>query len=406
MRCLLWASFGLLPFSIFQAHGAESGRALPKGNSDVLEKGVEGPDQKASEGAKAERGLACSVDAAIPPGGNGLFSKDGAYLYLLSPGDTSKTANAASDSAKAKLTLFKINLKEHRAEPLLSLEQGGDPSLITHGDPPDGVSAVAFSSKTSACNEGQALVISVTFAKNNGLQSKAVQKSGTYQLVETSLGRSLVDLKKGAILETDGKTFQNKVARKLPKNSRPLYFDADKRSIIAWQKASSGKGLVELTLEGVGKRLALKDGDRLLQDGGRFGAAHATLKTNAFEIQEIQGWSGGSQAARFKVILPKNFSVATVASRIHFAKKLVAFFAGPGAQVQGGPEKVLFYEYMSGKDLGQISLAQKQAVNFVGFDPTGTYAVVESVGKLTRRGAQIKILELSTGIVNEVKMTL
>jgi hypothetical protein len=382
--------------------------ALPKGDVKKVDaQKVSGPTQSAAVRAS------CALGMQEPPGGTFVFSADGSTLYMLldrvkakvvakglDDGGASGEAGGKHKGAGKKLTLYKISLATPKAEAVLAVDYHPHTSLVTYGTdeaPLIGLSTVTFTGPTAECNDGPANVVTVSFGNK---AQKAVRTTATLQIVEGPNGRSLADTKKAAILEMDTETFQTRGARALPKGERPLYFDRESDTLVSWRDAGKHRGLVRHQGEDVSKlrRLALKPGDRYLQDGEYFAVVHVDVKTNTVEVTEVPEWSSMPKLGKYQVKLPRAYPLDTGAFTLRFARRLV-LFSGADFLAQQRWQNVLLYDYSAPEPLVVFKPTStfKQYVQATGLDPTGGYAVVEVHDLATHALLSLKIFNVMTG---------
>lgn len=387
------------------------GGALPKGDLGETGKAT-GPDESV---AKKRRN--CFLDLTEPPGGNGHFSSDGKFLYLLAQtGDADdagdKPAKAkkkkkdkakASTNPKVRYTLFRISPKTRKSEALVSLEHHGSASLLTYGEPLQAVSAVAFVGPSAGCYEGPAGVVTVSFAKKD---DKAVQESGVFELVETPKGLRLVDAKKDQILALDATTFQSKLDRKVPKDERPLFYDPESKQLVVWHDAGDHRGLVSYAGEDdqSPKRLAFKKGDRVLSQGNRFAVAQLDITQNTIKVQEVADWTGKKKPVAHVLKVPPAYTVASAGMTINFDKK-IALVYGANFLAKQKWQRVFVFDYATGDLLGAVPVTGTQYLNFAGIDPTGSYVVVEVRDMATRQTVGGKVFNVAKKAFEDLEFT-
>lgn len=357
--------------------GFAQGGALPKGDTAETGKAT-GPEES---GAKKRRN--CYLDLTEPPGGNGHFSPDGKFLYLLAqtgadeekPAKGKKKKKAKQTNPKVRYTLFKISPKTRKSEALVSLEHHGSASLLTYGEPVQAVSAVAFVGPGAGCFEGPAGIVSVSFTKKD---EKAVQDSGIFELVDTPGGLRLVDSKKDQILAMDPGSFQTKFDRKLPPGDRPLHYDPETKGLVVWHDAGDHRGLIRYQSEDDKdpKRLAFKKGDRVLSQGNRFAVAQLDVNTNSIRIQEVADWTGKKKPIAHVLKVPAAYTVSSAGMTVNFDKKLALVY-GANFLAKQKWQRVFVFDYSTGDLLGAVPVTGTQYLNFAGIDPTGAYVVVE-----------------------------
>jgi hypothetical protein len=374
------------------------GGALPLGDPAAVDAGkVQGPPKT------VEKRRNCYVDMASPPGGNGIFTPDGTTLYFLANGGPSaKPAKKSGESLKSKYTLYRVNLSTRKAEPILALDHRGDPSLVLYGNPLEGMSVLSFVGNGASCYEGAGSVISISLTKKG---AKAVQGTGSFVMARAPLGFVLVDMKKLQVLQMDTQTFQTKSVRRVNPSERPLFYEPKTRRLIAFHSDLKVRGLVDYAGEDErrARRLAIKAGDRVLQNGDRFAAARLDTKANAIEINELPEWTGLEKPGTYRISLPPNYPVAASGLAVNFAKRAALVFGGSYlAKQQWG--RLFVYDYTRPEPVAVLPTTGKQSVNFAAIDPTGALAVIELRDQDTRATFGLKVFNFATQKFDNVKL--
>jgi hypothetical protein len=376
---------------------AQSGKgALPKGDVSEIDAG------KAAAGKTARKRRNCFLDLTDPPGGNGVYTPDGKHLYLLAP--TAAAPSKGKEPASVTLTLFKIDPKARKSEPVLKIDQRVAASLVLHHDGKDigAVTAIAFLGRTSGCFEGTAGLVSVPLSTKD---APPVKSSGSFQLVHGPLGKQLVDMGRQSIVALDTTNFQSKVLRKVPAGERALYFDGATRRLVTWHDSAKGRGIVEYTdpSNEPTRRLAVRVGDRVLQSGGQFGVAKMDLKTNTIELQELAAWSGGDKASKHKINVPAAYTVTSAGMDVHFGKRLALVY-GANFLAKQRWQRVFVFDYTKKEPLGAVPVTGNQYLNYAGIDPTGQYAVVEVRDLSSRLTVGAKIFDVTKNKFDDVDL--
>jgi hypothetical protein len=353
----------------------------------------------------------CFLDLAEPPGSNGHFSADGKTGWLLvavegdpKAGKSKKSKKKESDKGEADKTryvLYKISPKTKKGDPVLSLEHRPNASIIAHGDPVEAVSLVAFAGKAAGCLEGPASLVSIALSAKDG---DAVQGKGQYQLVFQPDGMTVSDMKKSQILQMDAESFQTKNARKVPANERPLFFDPESKKLVSWYDDGDKRGLIaHAGSSDDAKRLEVKKGDRVLQNGAQFGVAHMDPVANTIEILEVKDWSGVDKPGKFKLTVPPAYGVVSAGVHINFKKRL-ALVQGANFLAKTRWQRLFIYDYRSAEPLTVVPVTNKQYINFAGIDPTGSWALVEMRDAATRKTENVRLYDFATNNFADVQL--
>jgi hypothetical protein len=361
---------------------------------------VAGAAPQGSE-AKGRRERPCRRDFANPPGGNGVFSRDGKALYLF--------ANTTSSGMpQPRHTLYRIDVATLKAEVVLSLSMKQDPSLVIYGEPAGGVTAVAHldraGTRGAECFAGPAGIVTVSFAKGGG---KAVYGKGEYELVREAGGYALVDQKKNQILEIDTASFQTRTKRKTPTGERPLYFDGETGALVAFRAAppaeAPARTLIAYKNGVAGRRLKLKPADRLAQDGQKFAVMQVNAGDNALTLVEVPGWNGGAKPGSFTVTLPVAYPVAGAGLEPHIGTRRAIVF-GASTAARRSWRKPLMVDYGRNKAPMPLGVAAAQFAHYVGFEPRGNLAFVETRTLAEGRTAALLVYSFESGKTVEIKL--
>lgn len=375
------------------------GGALPKG--EELKTTVPQKPPMAAKPGAARR--VCTADLLAPPGGNGIFTKDGTTLFLLaSGGPAQKLAKKGPEALKTKYTLYKITLKTRKAEPMLSLDHKGDAALVLYGDPLEGMSVVSFIGKGAPCFEGAGGVVSLSLTKKG---MKAVQSTGAYVLAEAPRGFVMIDAKKMQVLEMDQLTYQTKMVRRVRDAERPLFFNPADRRLVVFHDDGKNRGLIDYAVddEKKARRLAMKEGDRVAQSGERFAAARLDLKKNVIEISELPEWTGLEKPGTYRLTLPPAYPVATAGVDLNFSKREALVFGGSYLAKQQW-QRVFIFDYTRTDPVAVMPTSGKAYVNFAAIDPTGAYAAVEVRDQDSRATLGLRLFDFASRKFEDVKL--
>lgn len=356
----------------------------------------------------------CFLDLAEPPGTNAHFSPDGKSAWLLvaaegkvKPAKDKKSKKKGKDKDKGdadkiRYVLYKISPKTKKGDPVLSLEHRPNATIIAHGDPVEAVSLVAFSGKAAGCFEGPASLVSIAIGDKDG---DAVQGKGRYQLVFQPDGMTVADMKKNQILQMDAESFQTKNARKLPANERPLFFAPESKKLVSWYDDGDKRGLIAHagSSDDDAKRLEVKKGDRVLQNGALFGVAHMDPVANTIEILEMKDWSGVDKPGKFKLTVPPAYGVTSAGVHINFKKRL-ALVQGANFLAKTRWQRLFIYDYTSAEPLTVVPVTAKQYINFAAIDPTGTWALIEMRDGETRKTENVRLYDFATNSFADVQL--
>jgi hypothetical protein len=407
-------------------NGALPPGALPKGN---LEQG----GTKEPPKAEGEPTKSCWQDYATVPGGNALWTLEG-DLFLLAQdvakaGKKSGGKGAGGVNALVRHTLFLVHPKARTTEPVLSLDlkpSGGSgvPSLVMHGTPISGVSAVVFSGAGNPCFEGPATVVSIALPKGVGSGEgatptpapgaattqgpQAVNGKGDYQLVEVPGQRWLVDRPKKNVVQLDPVTFQSKFFRRLPGADRPLWLETragSGRRLVTWHDDGKQRGLVAHASEEdkAPKRLAFAKGDRVTQDFDRFAAVRSDTAKNTLTIRELPEWSKVEKPGVYTLKIPPVTPVATSSLSLRLAARL-ALVQGTTILARQQWQRAYLFDYAKGKLITELTVAPTQYVHFGSLDPAGGYAVFEIRDRVTRRSLELRVFSLKKGVFTTVPL--
>lgn len=392
------------------AHAAENTEATSTATATATSTAAEEPKKKTKRKRRN-----CYLDLAEPPGTNGHFSQDGKTAWLLvaaaegsAKADKGKKTKKKGkdqdkgDAARTRYVLYKISPKTKKGDPVLSLEHRPNATLIAHGEPVEAVSLVAFSGKAAGCLEGPASVVSIAIGDKDG---DAVQSKGQYQLVFQPDGMTVADMKKAQILQLDVASFQTKNARKLPANERPLFFDPASKKLVSWYDDGDKRGLIAHAggSDDDAKRLEVKKGDRVLQNGAQFGVAHMDAVGNTIEILEMKDWSGVDKPDKFKLTVPPAYGVVSAGVHINFKKRL-ALVQGANFLAKTRWQRLFIYDYRSAEPLTVVPVTNKQYIHFAAIDPTGTWALVEMRDAQTRKTENVRLYDFATNNFADVQL--
>jgi len=344
----------------------------------------------------------CFMDLSVPPGGNAVFAGDG-ILYFLAQTDKANSQKAGvkgkaarqtqAELAKVGYTLFKVNLKTQQSERLAAFDHLIQASLLTYGNPAETAIAIAFSGSRATCFSGPAALLDINLGKG---ESKAMRAVGQYEIVAAPLGRMLVELKKHMIISIDPTTFQRKALRSIPEGERGLYFDPIKNELTTWTEDGEERGLARYIGRGdsAATQLSIKKGERVLQQGGLFAVAHFNGKQNSIDIQPQTGWSGEQKSARFTITLPLAYPVVSAGIEIDF-KNHIALVFGANFSAKLRWQRVFIFDYQSGKMLTAMPVSGSQYLNYVGIDPSSSFAFVEVRDQATKRTTGVKLYDIA-----------
>lgn len=368
------------------------GGALPKGNYKAPKKSVKPATAVKTPETTTEN---CSGRVFEVGEGAGSFAKDGQLLYLL--------ARNKIGGKLPRYTIFRIDPELKKAEPIYALEQKGEVALMPLNNPVKAVSTVSFLGPCAAQFEGAAGSVTVSLEK--GKSDKAVQLSGDFALMDTPAGRGIADLKKSAVLEMDGLTFQTKLSARFEKGDRPLFHDSVKRFLVAWHQGDGQRGLVTYYNDSAkpGARLAIAEGDRLIRNGDKFGAYSVLAKSNSVVIHEIPDWSGVKTKKDFTVKVDRDMPVGRATVALNFSARVAAFFiqSWPGRAARN---KVYLYSYETGKFIGKIVPADGEVPGYVSFTRDGSWLLVETKNYAGKYSTNVKIMNIATGLIDSVKL--
>lgn len=379
--------------------GYAQGGALPKG--DYKNKGAAKPASSAVKPTtkkKSAQTQACAPAVMFPGEEAGVFSPKGDDLFLLA-----KNEKKNSKPGLARYTVYRLDLTLRKAEAVYGLEQKGNVGLmLLGGDPVTAISTVSFVGPCASSLEGAAGAVSVSIQKKS---DKAVQVAGDFFYFDSISGRAIADMKKNAVLELDGQQFQTRTGARYEKGNRPIYLDSLKKNLIVWHEDKKQRGLVAYFGDGaqVGTRLSIPQWDTLLRDRGFFAAATVKAQSNTVVIHEIPEWSGVASKSDHALKLPKEISAGGALFVPRFSSKLVAVLQKSWAG-RTGQNDVHLFNYKTGKQIGRISPPTGIIPGFVGFTPDDKWLVVELRSAEQRHTTGLRIMAVSTGLSEAVKL--
>ena len=340
----------------------------------------------------------CFQELLLPPGGNGTYSPDNKFLYLL----VSQKFAAVPGSSRARYSFYQIDLDKRLAVPTLALNQLSGAALVTYVYPLQGVSAVVFNDSFPGCYSGRASIVSVSFQKQG---SKAVKASGEYSLVEGPAGLQLFDQAKQAIVEVDYVTFQTRVARSVPKGQLPLYYDSGTRELFTLDSKERRLHYYKVGSQEPDRIMSLRKNERVSQRGRSFGVVAFKKKKNRLFLKEIPFWSGESikEAKVYAVRLPKKFAVQDAAVEFHVGTK-VAVIHGLTPEIQDRWRRSYIIQYNTGKLVKSVLTPAGQRVGFARISPNGKNTVVQVINSTTFEQKSLTIVDNKKGKSRSVEM--
>ncbi len=366
----------------------EDGKKLNKGK---LPKGKSAVDKARTKRPKKtkRRRRNCYLDMTNPPGGSGHFSADGKWFYLL--------ANTGEEKGEhgrlaAKYTLYQMNMETYTTEPLVGLTQKRGASLVTIGNPVEIALAISFYGKSAGCYAGGMAMVAIPLL-NSEQKPTNYKSKGRRMLVRSPEGLKVLDAKQRSILDMDNRTFQTRRAVGYAKGQRPLWYDTKTKEMIVWQRGNVS-GLKAITNSKVTRKMALKRGQRVLQQEGLFGIAGMNTADNEIEIIEHSKWSGVAKNEKFKIIVPPAYSVNSSGMAVNFDKKLALVY-GANFLAKQRWQRVFVYKYDVGSEMiAAIPVTGNEYLNYSGIDPSGKLAVIEVRDITTRQTIVLKIYDL------------
>jgi hypothetical protein len=367
---------------------------LPKGNSSIDKDRAKKPKKRAKK-----RRRNCFLDLTNPPGGNGYFSPDGKMFYILANTGDEKTKGGRTN---AKYTAYSVDLETFDTDAILGLSQKKGASLVTSGNPLKAVSAISFYGKSSGCYTGGLLMVTIP-VNDKKIKPTKIKSKTRRQLVRSPNGYMMVDAKNSTILEIDSKTFQSRKRASYVKGQRPLWFDPSSKELIVWQRGKIS-GLKAVKNGKIGRKLAFKRSQRVLQQNDKFGIANLDTNKNEIEIIEHSKWSGVSKNAKYKIKIPPSYTVNSSSMDIHFEKK-IALVAGANFLAKQRWQRVFVFKYDENEEMvGAIAVTGNEYLNYAGIDPTGKFAIIEVRDITTRQTVVLKIFDFEKKSFKDVRL--
>jgi len=370
------------------------------------------PGAAAPAGPTIGRGTACMSDFANPAGTNGYLSADGKLLYLLaakpaavSPATPSPTASAAPAATPGApgapaaapppkvngITLYRVDLTTNKATAVLSVKQRPTSILVNHGDPIQGISALAFQQVPGGCSEGKAAGVNLGFDKKEG--SASLLGKGSYGVVRSQQGTLMVDLDRRTILETDIQSYQTRSAANFAEGEVPVFFDQGDRHMVTWNAKARGMSLFKSGMKTADQKIQIKPGDRVLQDRDRFAVMAMDRATNTLTVRLLPKWSKVDKDREYAVKVPAAYNIADAYVEVNMARGLLAVSAVPGPQRLRW-QKLYLFSLKSGRLLATLEGTANQYFEYFALAPDGTFLVAEVRDLNDRTSRSIRKLEL------------
>ena len=346
----------------------------------------------------AGRGPACLVDFANPAGTNGYLSADGKLLYLLAAKPVATAAPGAKEAGSVApqpkingITLYRVDLTTNKSAAVLSVKQHPASILVNHGDPIQGLSALAFAQVPGACSEGKASGVNLGFDKKEG--SASVLGKGSYGVVRSNRGTLMVDLDRRAILETDVQSYQTRVAAKFAEGEVPVFYDLGDHHMVTWNTKARGISLFKSGVKTPEQRIQFKPGDRVLQDRDRFAVMSSDRVANTLTVRLLPKWSKVDKDVEYTVKLPGAYNTADAYVEINLAKSLIAVSAIPGTSRMRW-QKVYLFNLKTGQLLATVSGAASQYFEYFAIDPEGKFLLAEVKDLNDRTSVEVRKFDL------------
>jgi hypothetical protein len=369
-----------------------SSGALPRGNVPSAGGGVSGPTTVPVVPTNRPKG--CLSDFVTPPAGGGAFSADSKSAWVL-------TRRLGKTGTALQSYLYKVDVVSLQAEPQVSMRMGGDGLLVPLGNPVSGVTTVIFSGAGDGCQEGAATTVSVSLSKASG--GAAVSGKGRFALLQGPKGTLMADLAKSAIVETDVNTFQLRTAGKFPSGERPLWFDLSSKNLVTWTSEPRGLILYENGAKKSSSKLSVLPGDRVVQAGDRFLIARIEPATNRILLRELGQWSKSTKPGEFSIELPRGWNVADAALTISPDNRTV-LVQGGSTSLRQRWQRAWVFNYATGKPISIIEAGALSWIEWAGMDSRGLYATFELRDLDTRATRGLKVLQITSGKLSDVKL--
>jgi hypothetical protein len=199
-------------------------------------------------------------------------------------------------------------------------------------------------------------------------------------------------------------TFQLRTAGKFPAKERPLWFDLSRKDLITWTSEPHGLILYENGAQKSSRKLSVLPGDRIVQAGERFLIARVDPAANSLTIRELAQWSKASQPGEFKIELPRGWNASDAALSVSPDNRILLVQGGSTA-IRQRWQRAWVFNYATGKPISIIDAGSLSWIEWAGMDSRGLYAAFEMRDLETRATRGIKVLQITSGKLSDVKMT-
>jgi hypothetical protein len=211
-----------------------------------------------------------------------VFSGDGKSLYFLAK----KPAEQEAKEPFQRSMLYSTDLVKNKVYKIMDAEVLPGGILLSHQN---AISYLTYKVPGEKdCYRGEAMGFSVVIDDKPKLVNSFTK--GAYQVVRSSLVRSLIDLSDYKIKEFDFKTLQQRKAVQLSKSKLPLYLDFSNQR--AYELTKNRKLIRTMFLKKTPElTLPLNRGEKLLQQDKLFAVISRGSQKNQFVLQLKSDWA-------------------------------------------------------------------------------------------------------------------
>lgn len=330
----------------------------------------------------------CFRDLLSPKAASLVFAADTQDAWLLAsvaPRSTkaqkikgkvdSEADRLKQAQGKRRYVVYRIDLKSRKTEPVIALEQSSDAVLLLHGEPVMALSIVGFFGTKRGCLEGKASIVYVRFADKS---ATPIQVRGDFVLTQTPKGAAIVDRDRESIVLFDQETFQARSLRKVPPLEQALYFDFATQQLITWADSKEFRGLKFYlgNKDESPKQLAIKVGDKIIQDGDQFAVVQRDAQNNSITLQAVQSRDGTEQGPVYTLSLPPTQLASLAGVELRLSKK-IAVVAGVNNFARREWRQAFIFDLKQPAAIATVRVSRQQYVANTALDARGRYALFE-----------------------------